>query len=77
MHLCLPRLKPRITNNIIVLPRTLNLEPGDVLVVRSERRVSRDVFLRLQAQFQERFPDNKIVVLEAGLTLDVIKTMED
>lgn len=61
--------------------RRLDVEPGDVLVFQCERRVPRDVFIKLRDQLRERFaemnPPVQLIVLEAGLKLEAVVRSED
>lgn len=60
------RRKTEVTiNYAIVTP--VYCEAGDTLVVQCERRVPRDVFLKLQAQLKEKFPGSAVILLESGL----------
>lgn len=55
----------------------LDLRPGDTIVITSPRRVSKEVFERLKNIARESFPDNKIIVLEAGLDLKVVREEDE
>jgi hypothetical protein len=44
----------------------------DIIVLESPRRISRAAFARLRHELREVWPDNKIMVLEEGLTLKTL-----
>jgi len=52
--------------------RRLRLEPGDTLVLRTPQPLSVWVTERLATALAARFVDTPIVVLEAGLDLEVV-----
>lgn len=71
------RRKPKVVNQTVnntfevILP--VRIQPGDTLIVQCERRVSRDVFLKLQQQIKERLGDHVgVIVLEAGLHVEAV-----
>jgi hypothetical protein len=57
----------RKTEIIVNVVTPIYCEAGDTLIVQCEKPISRDAFLRLQAQLKERFPGLPIIVLEAPL----------
>ena len=57
-----------VVNYAVVTP--IRAESGDTLIIQCPKRISRDVFLKLKAQLQERFgPEVGVIVLEAGLSV--------
>lgn len=66
---------PESNEKLLQTASILRLEPGDRIIVKSERRIPRSAFLRLKSQLQERFPDNDVVVLEAGVSLEVLRNV--
>lgn len=64
---------PESEEKLLESATILRLEPGDILVIKSDRRVSRALLERLQGRMQERFPEHKVLVLEAGLSLEVVR----
>lgn len=51
----------------------LSLNQGDTLIVRVERELSKDLNDRVVAHFHGIFPENKIVVLAPGMSLEVVE----
>jgi hypothetical protein len=51
----------------------LDLRPGDILVLTAEQNLSDEEADHLGARMQERFPDNKITLIEGGLKLAVVR----
>lgn len=56
--------------------KRLRLEPGDILLVRHERVLSREQRKYLGDVLREEIPGHKIMVLEAGLTFEVVRAQE-
>lgn len=56
--------------------KTLTLQPGQVLVVQIDTR-PKEVVDRIMQQFKELFPDNKVLVLDKGIKLAVIDSIDD
>jgi hypothetical protein len=54
----------------------LEITPGDVIVVKSERPISAVGWVRVKAQMQDLFPENKVVALEDSLELFLMRTRE-
>jgi len=50
----------------------VKLEPGDVLVVRAPGHLPPEAQGRIFQQLKNLFPDNQVLVLEAGLELCVV-----
>lgn len=48
------------------------LRPGDVIVLRTRRRASYEVCVRLMDQCRLIWPDNKVVVLDPDYDLEVV-----
>jgi hypothetical protein len=59
------RHKPEVIHRINVV----NLRPNDILVLESEKKLPRDIILKIQRQMQERFPSNQVVFLDGGVKL--------
>jgi hypothetical protein len=54
--------------------QVLSLKPGDVLVVSCDRHITADMGERLVDLVRRFVPDNKIMVLESGLTIGVLRS---
>jgi hypothetical protein len=54
----------------------LELREGDKLVVRTELILSKEQVAYITERLQPFVPDNEIIVLTAGLTLDVLRRTE-
>jgi hypothetical protein len=52
----------------------LRVGPGDVVVLRAESNLTRDVIEQVAGQMKEAFPDNKIIVLADGSKMQVVQT---
>lgn len=64
---------PMLDGEKLARVEVVNIQPGDVLVVRTERLLSRDQRETMCAQLASVFGDVKIAVLEDGMTLDVLR----
>lgn len=51
----------------------LHLQPGDVLVVSCKERLSDEAHFRLRETFRTLFPDTRVLGLEGGMELAVIR----
>lgn len=51
----------------------LDLRPGDQLVLMTAHRLSEDTRRNLIATFNRFFPDRKVIVLEEGMSLGVVR----
>lgn len=51
----------------------LAVGPGDVVVLRSARVLSRETAAALRETLAEVFPANKVVVLDGGMTLEIVE----
>jgi hypothetical protein len=67
------RLAPRV--------EVIDVRPGDTLFFQFPNRVPRDVFERLKAQIKTQYgdasPSMKVIVLESGTSVGVIREKED
>lgn len=52
--------------------KRLDLKPEEVLVIESAKRLSVDEWDRITAAMREVFPNNKIVVMDVGLSLSKV-----
>jgi hypothetical protein len=52
---------------------SLRLEPGDVLVMQSQKPLTQELAHCLVRDLGQVFPDNSIAVLEDGISLRVVK----
>jgi hypothetical protein len=61
------------------IPRieVVDIRPGDTLVFSFPNRVPRDVFERIKAQYKNAGVAAKIIVLESGAAISVIREKED
>lgn len=50
----------------------LNIKPDDVLVVTTEMLISHDQMKHIEEHIYSTFPNNKVLVLSAGLKLGVL-----
>lgn len=51
----------------------VNIQPGDVIALMHPKRLSMKIQERLKASMGKLFPDNKIVIIEEGMTMDVYR----
>jgi len=51
----------------------LFLEPGDTLVVKSRKRLTRDSVEEITALLKPRFPDNETLVCDIDIDLSVVR----
>lgn len=51
--------------------RKLSVSKGDVIVVRVKHAISHDAHERIKETVSRRFPDNEIIVLDNGMSIDV------
>jgi hypothetical protein len=49
------------------------LGPGDVLVISTPRPVSTAAMDKLRQKVREKFPLNEVMVLEAGVQLEIVR----
>lgn len=58
-----------------LLPRkeVISIQPGDVIAVHLVRSLSLQGISNLKAALKPAFPDNKIIVLDEGMTLEVYR----
>lgn len=54
----------------------LTLNPGDMLVLKSPIRLSNDERAQLAEQLRLLLPDTKVIALEAGLDISVLRVGE-
>lgn len=54
----------------------LLVEPGDTLVLSTDETFSRDTIGRLREMVRELFPDNRVMVLERGMSLSAVRRGE-
>lgn len=52
--------------------RRIHMEDGDTIVVRCQQSLSDQVIKRLADTIKERFPNNHVLILDSGLSLDVL-----
>ena len=53
--------------------QVLSLKPGDVVVLRHPGKLSDIAFAIMRESIQPLFPDNKIMLLEEGASISVIR----
>lgn len=51
----------------------LALQPGDVLVLRSEELIRPEFKLYLEKQLRRRFPEHQVIVIDGGVELMVLR----
>lgn len=51
----------------------LRLQPGDMLVIRAPMRLSDYAKKRIGEAIRKEFPEHKVLVLEEGLSLEVLR----
>jgi hypothetical protein len=51
----------------------LRLEPGDILIMTSDRALSHDTVARLRSSVEELLPGNKVLVIGDGLGMKVLR----
>ena len=56
---------------------SVSIKPGDVLVVMCPKRLSVRGYDRITETTKQHFPDNKVVILEDGITLGVVRKETD
>ncbi len=60
----------KITNRAEI--HRIRLEPGDIVVVRSDQVLSLGMHNFLAAEMSKAFPGHRIVLLERGFSLDIV-----
>ncbi len=53
------------------------IKPGDTVVLRSQEILSREAIDRLRKTFKGFWPDNRIIVLEAGMSMEIYREKTD
>jgi len=54
--------------------KVLKLEEDDTLVLSTERHMSAETVARLRETMEAHFPGRKVLVMEGGLKLEVLKS---
>jgi hypothetical protein len=54
----------------------LELKEGDIILLKSDRVFNNDQFERLKGLAKQTFPNNKIIFLDGGLELKILKMNE-
>lgn len=60
----------------LVATQVLRLQPGDILVVKSERRLTVEQATALREHVKERIPDHEVLVIPPDLDLAVLRQEE-
>lgn len=55
----------------------LRIQPGDTIVLKTERSVSDIAYQHITASMKEMFPENKTLILEEGLDLSIVRKNND
>jgi len=55
----------------------LELRPGDKIVIRTELMLTKEQVVYIRERFQPFVPDNEIIVLTAGMTMEVLRPEPD
>jgi len=58
----------------VVSVQKVGLQPGDVIVLRSPVFLGRETIHQMTQIMKSVWPDHRVVVLDAGLTLEVVRT---
>lgn len=53
--------------------QVLRPQPGDIIVLRTEDRISPDTYARLKASAETAFPDMKVVLLDGRVSMEVVR----
>lgn len=56
--------------------KRVHLNPGDVLVIQVDKPISSATHKRIKELLHDVWPDNKAVVLDAGIDLEVVEAYE-
>lgn len=68
-----PEASPQVDlATVLVSLSTLTLNPGETLVVRCQQRISMEGIERIRGALQPYFPNNALLILDSGLTLEKI-----
>lgn len=51
----------------------LQVDPGDVLLLRSQHPLSAEQRTELEAYFRDLFPENRLIILDQEMTFEVLK----
>jgi hypothetical protein len=51
----------------------MNLQPGDIIVVKSDKEISNAAWTRLTEEFKTIFPNNLIIAMEDSLDLAIVR----
>lgn len=51
----------------------MNLQPGDIIVVKSEKVISDEAWERLREQMGKMFPNNLVIACEDTLDLAIVR----
>lgn len=54
----------------------LEVRPGDVVVVRCEKRIRPEFAVYLKKRIRAHFPDNEVIVIDGGIELQVLADPE-
>jgi hypothetical protein len=57
----------------IAVLRAVRLEPGDVVIMTSDRALSQATVARLRSSVEELLPGNKVLVIGDGLGMKVLR----
>lgn len=52
------------------------LDPGEVLILRSDQPVSYETAKSIKEYLNSAFPDNKVIILDKGLSLEKISLID-
>jgi hypothetical protein len=55
----------------------LNLEPGDTILLKTQRYFDEDEYDRVARKFRELFPGHELLVLEGGAEFAVLRPVAD
>lgn len=53
--------------------RILTLKPDDIVVLRTSQHLSLHVLERLREHLRRAYTDNKVMILDGGLEIDVVR----
>lgn len=53
--------------------QVVDLRPGDTVIIHFNGFLSKEQRVHLQAKVEERFPENKVAIMEGGMTLTVAR----
>ncbi|GAF85936.1 unnamed protein product [marine sediment metagenome] len=55
--------------------RKVNIKKGDVIVIYADEHIPNIGVARIKGNVKKIFPDNKVVIMDGGLKLSIVKVI--